>query len=300
MHHSGNRRSARGTIALFPRRQLLRAGAALLASLAGLARTGRSRSASASICGFDTSQDVELYDGSLGVTTAFVAAARGPVGNLRWSGDLVKRYTNPGNVNAMRWCSGTLVADDLYLTAGSCLDNRPLGWTVPRQNATDAPLSRAEVATNMRVEFNYQLGADGTDRQPESFAVVEVVEDRLDDLDYAILRLEDAPGQRFGVTRLATEDVSVGQIVGIIGHPEGQQKRIDAGPVIAIEDIRLFYDVNTLGGSGGSGVLASPGGQLVAVHTNGGCEDPTIGGNYGVTIAGLLQVSPTLRNLAGV
>ena len=37
-----------------------------------------------------------------------------------------------------------------------------------------------------------------------------------------------------------------------------------------------------------------------AVHTNGGCDDPTIGGNYGVTIAGLLLASPTLRDLVGL
>jgi V8-like Glu-specific endopeptidase len=253
----------------------------------------------ASICGFDNSQDVGLYDGSLGVTRAFVDAHEAPVGNLRWKGDLLQRYSDPGNVNAMRWCSGTLITEDLFVTAGHCLETRPLGWIVPRAEGTDMPISRAEVATNMRVEFDYQLDPNGNDQEPQPFSVVEVVEDRLGELDYAIVRLEDAPGERLGITRIGTADAPVGGSICIIGHPGGQQKRIDAGTIRAYEEVRVFYDdISTEGGSAGSGILSSSDGALVGIHTNGGCDDPSIGSNFGLAISGLLQVSPILQDLA--
>jgi hypothetical protein len=280
------------------RRQVFRQLGAAIVAVAGSGHARRR--ALASVCGFDDSQDVGLYDGTLGVSRAFVDEHQGPVGNLRWSGDLVKRYSDPGNVNALRWCSGTLIAEDLFLTAGYCLDTRPLGWTVPRVEGTDTPIPRAEIAANMRVEFDYQLGPDGEDRKPTPFAVTELVEDRLGDLDYAIVRLDGAPGERFGTARIAPENVPVDSTICIIGHPEGLQKRIDAGTVTAYEDIRIFYgDISTAGGSGGSGLLASPAGTIVGIHTNGGCDDPKIGSNFGLTISGLLQASPILRELAG-
>src|SRR5918998_1548428 len=94
------------------RRQIFRgAAAALIGGLA--AHKYLEREALADICGdIDTSQDVEFFEGTMGATKAFVDAHQAPVGMLRWDGDLLKRYENPGNVNGRRWCSGTLVGDD--------------------------------------------------------------------------------------------------------------------------------------------------------------------------------------------
>lgn len=47
------------------------------------------------------------YDGSLGVTTAFVDTHQGPVGQLQWNSNLAAIYTDPGNVSGVRWCTGT-------------------------------------------------------------------------------------------------------------------------------------------------------------------------------------------------
>jgi hypothetical protein len=61
-----------------------------------------------SLCGnIDDSQHVELYDGSIGVTRAFVDAHERPVGQLQWLSDLAQRFNNPGdspgNVSGVRW-----------------------------------------------------------------------------------------------------------------------------------------------------------------------------------------------------
>jgi hypothetical protein len=60
-----------------------------------------------SICGAtDDSQPVEQYDGSLGVTVAFVAAHQSAACQVQWNSNLAAIYTNPGNVSGVRWGSG--------------------------------------------------------------------------------------------------------------------------------------------------------------------------------------------------
>ena len=46
--------------------------------------------------GIDDSQWVEAYDGTLGVSQAFVAEHRAPVGQIRWNDNLASIFNNPG------------------------------------------------------------------------------------------------------------------------------------------------------------------------------------------------------------
>src|SRR5688572_29954198 len=90
-----------------------------------------------SLCGANDMQHVESYDGSLGPSVSFVAAHERPVGNLKWKTDLSSRYTNPGNVAGVRWCSVTMISPDLLLTAGHCFDEGTAvanGWSWPKNN----------------------------------------------------------------------------------------------------------------------------------------------------------------------
>ncbi len=251
-------------------------------------------------CGLDDSQDVGTYLGNLGVTREFVDTHQPAVGNIRWNGNLQQIYTtDPGTVNAKRWCSGTLISGDLFLTAGHCFSQTPNGWRVPRVNGTSEPIPRAEIASNMHVDFNYQVGPDGNDLPFTSFAVVELVEDRLGDLDYAILRLANNPGLTYGIARIAPADAPVGGTICIIGHPEGVPKRIEAGSASQYQGPSIFYDdIDTAGGSSGSGILADPDGPLAGIHTTGGCTAARGGNNSGIRIGALLEASPTLRDLA--
>lgn len=76
-------------------------------------------------CGSDWDmQHVESYDGSLGVTRDFVDYHERFVGQLHWNNDLASKYDDPGNVNDVRWCTGTMISDDLMLTAGHCFGRK--------------------------------------------------------------------------------------------------------------------------------------------------------------------------------
>lgn len=251
------------------------------------------------ICGgLDDSQPVEQYDGNLGVTKEFVSQHQAPVGQLQWNDNLATIYTNPGSVSGMRWCSGTLISQNLFLSAGHCFDQIGGGWQRPLQNGTNNVISSQEIATNMHVNFNYQVDPDGNLRNEQSFDVLSLVEYRLGDLDFAVVRLAGNPGDTFGWTRVSATNAEEGDMLCIIQHPAGLPKRIEAGEAFHLHDSRVGYDsIDTLGGSSGSGILKSPDGNIVGVHTNGGCSAAAQSHNHGVRITSIIDASPTLSSL---
>jgi V8-like Glu-specific endopeptidase len=254
------------------------------------------------ICGIiDDSQPVEQYNGALGVTQAFVNQHQAPVGQIQWNTNLAQIYTNPGDVSGARWCSGTLITRDLFLTAGHCFDQTGGGWNRPRVNGTTNIIPPTEIATNMHVNFNFQVDPAGNVRPEVSFQITALVEYRLGGLDFAIVRLSGNPGAQFGTTGVSAGDAAQGDMLCIIGHPEGLPKRIEAGPALAPQGNQIRYDdIDTLGGNSGSGVLRASDGWIVGVHTNGGCRPTSPDGtnaNSGMRIAALIGASPTLRIL---
>jgi V8-like Glu-specific endopeptidase len=255
-----------------------------------------------SICGVrDDSQAVEQYDGTLGVTAAFVAAHQAAACQVQWNDNLASIYTNPGNVSGVRWGSGTMISNDIFLTCGHLFDQTGGGWDRPRQNGTSNIITPQEIARNMRLNFNYQIDPGGNLRVEQSFAILELIEYRLGGIDMAICRIDRNPGATFGQTLVSTTDAAVPDTLCIIGHPAGQPKRIEAGPTTSISGNFIQYnDIDTLGGNSGSGILRASDGRLVGIHTNGGCTpaSPGDGGtNFGQRIAAVIAISPTLQAL---
>ncbi len=249
-----------------------------------------------SVCGGTIDwQDVEMYNGALGPTINFVNTHQGAVGQIRWNSNLRNKYNKPGNVNDRRWCTGTLIGENLFLTAGHCFDNvNDKGWIMPVDNVTGKNISSAEIATNMHVEFDYQRDSNGNLRNTESFDVVELVEYRLGGLDYAILRLDGNPDRSYPTATLSANVPYLNDSLTIIQHPAGIPKVVEAGPCNSVGTTEFTYrDLDTKGGSSGSGVLNSEG-QVVGVHIQAGCSS-TGGANTGVLMSAIVKVSPEVQ-----
>ncbi|WP_170863059.1 trypsin-like peptidase domain-containing protein [Methylobacterium sp. UNC300MFChir4.1] len=260
----------------------------------------------------DDSQDVELYKGDLGASKEFVNKHQPSTALLQWRNNL-KSLLSPGddagNVEGERWCTGTLLSDNLFVTAGHCFDIDANEWTTPRHRIganTYSPYQPTEFAPLMQVNFNFQRDASKcTDANPEScptrptiiYPVTRVHEHRNGQLDYTIIELGASDrGEKPNVTfspqatdssRRALEGLKT---LTVIQHPNGVPKRVAAGSGLRISGDTIFYsDIDTLGGSSGAGIIDQDG-NLIGIHTNGGCF--TNGGeNSGLTLEGIRRVS---------
>ena len=124
-----------------------------------------------------------------------------------------------------------------------------------------------------------------------------MVEQSLGGLDYAIVKLEGTPGATYGYAHISGNEVELGHLLTIIQHPSGNPKKVDVGHRSGSReaDYMTYNDLDTEPGSSGSGVL-DQNGQLVGVHTNGGCT-ATAGDNAAVLMTKIVAASPTIRSL---
>ncbi len=270
----------------------------------GLLHAEIERHALEDTCGLKAdSQHVEKYDGTLGVTREFVEHYETPVGQLQWVNDLHQRFNGPGkapgDVAGVRWGSGGLIDENLFLTAGHCFAQCGEGWQRPQRNGIT--IKPEEIALLMQVNFNYQMdgSTENTVRPGISFPIEKLVEYRLGGLDFAVVQLGvnqngQTANELFGTLRLAENDITeVGKMLCLIQHPNRRPKVIEAGPMLHNISGQIAYNsLDTLNGSSGALVL-SPAGEVVGVHTHGGCSG--IGGfNCGVAIGAIRNVSSVL------
>ncbi len=160
------------------------------------------------------------------------------------------------------FCSATLIAPDLILTAGHCMDPRDDG--------------RSCADTVVMFDFAY-------DAAPGS-RPMRIIEDVPDEdvyrckrvlasvntgwpaaQDFAVVRLDRAVVGRAPVEVDWTGERSIGTAVHVIGHPSGLPQKLASGAVTSDSDESddiLEHDADTLQGNSGSGTFDA-GGRLI-------------------------------------
>ena len=178
------------------------------------------------------------------------------------------------------WCTGTLIAKDLFITARHCYGE----------------------CSGITVTFGFL----GTRKDQETFRCKEIVEkggDAMSD-DYMIVRLEGNPGTAWGWYDMADKELTKGQQLLMIHHPLASPMKVSQkGCEYQDEkDGLIEHRCDTQPGSSGSGILlpdfAHPENtRIIAIHTLGGCNDSPTSSNSGPSIHHLATISPLIKSM---
>lgn len=158
------------------------------------------------------------------------------------------------------FCSGTLIAPDLVLTAGHCMGDK------------NKPPSRCE---RTRFVFGYAVSAEG--EATDTVAKTEVYSCSKVEIyangsagDYSVVRL-DRPVRGRPAARLhAGAFPEVGSGIFTVGGPYGLPLKVVNDAVLRFMNReKTFFGTNldTSGGNSGGGIFAASDGALIGVHT---------------------------------
>lgn len=216
------------------------------------------------VCGADDMVFVNDYRGNLGPSVEFVQTHKKYIGAIE----------DAATATSRKFCSGALISSSLFLTANHCQTTSNL--------------------VGQYVAFNYERAAGSTTLLTQSHYRIDAVVEAGLGADFAILRLAGSPGATWGIATVAAADPAVGAAITIMGYAKGGPKKVEAGTVLGYSAKTLRYnDVDTLGGQSGSPILDATG-QVVGVHTNGGCTTSGTGYNYGQRISAIRAGSAIL------
>ncbi len=189
-----------------------------------------------------------------------------------------------GALTGTDFCTVTLIAPDLVLTASHC-------------TGADASQPNGMQMRRARVTFKDVVASVG--EELSSIAVTSIVE-RDTDLDFAILRLE-RPVEGIAPMRL-TRPGSSSSYLDVIHYPLSLPMRITRGCTrsgVPAPQGEVYHTCSTESGSSGSPILAARDYSFVGLHLRG---TQTVGAqqyNSGLSFDALLAASPTIRRLAG-
>ncbi len=163
------------------------------------------------------------------------------------------------NQPSAAFCSGSLVADDIIITAGHCI--------------TDA-----ESCASMKFVFGYAVKAAGV--YPTSATADNVVgckeiigrKQESAGADFAVIRLDRKITNHAPLKINRATDLKAGDHVGVIGHPSGLPVKLAFGESkVRTVDTRGYFMTNldTYGGNSGSAVFNAKTGLVEGILVRG-------------------------------
>lgn len=150
------------------------------------------------------------------------------------------------NQPSSAFCTGFLVAPDLMVTAGHCIDDRAcrdvqfvFGFAMQDASTVTATVPASDVYGCADIIARAETSTD----------------------DYAVVRLDRAVAGRAPLAVRRSGSVSLGDAVTVAGHPAGLPLKIAGGATVRGTGHPYYFEANvdTYGGNSGSPVVAADG-----------------------------------------
>lgn len=213
------------------------------------------------VCGSPTTQEVRRFT-QCGPTSDFT-----PINSYQGELADVVQASEDAVVLIEGRCTGTLIeasAGPVVVTAGHCVG----------------------LGDRVLLVFNFEDAPDGDPLVIEGSVIEQALEP-----DYALIMLDVLP-----TVRPVLLSVQASDRLAIIQHPRGRPKVIAEGRYLDSCNQLVYYaDLDTLVGSSGAGVLNRQG-HLMAIHTDGDCDENGHGSNRGWTVESIVEASPYLQD----
>lgn len=160
-------------------------------------------------------------------------------------------------------CSGFLVAPDLVLTAGHCI-----------QNVSDCRGHKWVFGYNLRDGSPEAISGLSKISAQEVYSCKEIIARTLDNYtynDYALIRIDRAVANHQPLKVRTEGEVSVGDKLILIGHPSGLPTKIADGAVVRNISNPFYFSTNTdsFGGNSGSAVFNADTGLVEGILVRG-------------------------------
>lgn len=175
-------------------------------------------------------------------------------------------------------CTGVMISSDIFLTARHC-------------NVGCA---------NTKVTFGY------LSREKETFACKETlaIGNSNNNQDYMAMRLEGAPGVKWGYYDISDKPVPFGKNLLMIHHPGGAPMKVSRKNCKFMGEWNglISHSCDTNPGSSGSAVLIPDyqkpeNSRVIAVHVLGGCNASSTNYNKGPSIRHIARLSSLLKSM---
>jgi hypothetical protein len=165
---------------------------------------------------------------------------------------------------AVAWCSATLIADDIMVSAGHCFDYYPCtDFAIVFDYAYDAaPMDPMAAAKNIPAAKVYKCA--------EMLAhKYDVDYDMNRGVDYSVFRLDRPVTDRMPAPVNWSDPLINGQPAYVIGHPSRIPQKLATGTVLegTMNPDFVVHDADVFGGNSGGGLFDASG-TLIGIHVH--------------------------------
>lgn len=161
------------------------------------------------------------------------------------------------NQSTGAFCSGSLVGEDVVMTAGHCITS---------------PADCADV----RFVFDYHMVNSEQEKnqfkKDEVYSCKTIIKRDLQNngIDYALIRLDRKVVGRSPLSLRRQKTVTAAESLFVIGHPAGLPQKIAGGATVrTVSEDYFVANLDTYGGNSGSAVFASTTGEVVGILVRG-------------------------------
>lgn len=179
------------------------------------------------------------------------------------------------------FCSGTLVGEDIVLTAGHCITDEAscadarfvFGFNIDKEGGKARTAVGAKDVYSCKRIIKRDLDKQGSGVIGTGLAIISALLNKAGP-DFAVIQLDRKVEGRKPLPVNRANDLKAGDQVFVIGHPVGLPAKVAGNASVRTTDPKAFFltDLDTFGGNSGSAVFNARTNKIEGILVRGGTD----------------------------